>query len=73
MRLEPRAISSSMMLLFAFEPGWRGPAPRGASAEDVASAFGPWWRLVRSEPARESKQPLPLRNADSSWHLLGAA
>lgn len=63
----------SVMLLFAFKPGWRGPAPRGASAEDVVSAFGPSWRLVHSEPARESKLPLPLRNADPRWHLLESA
>ncbi|WP_232287308.1 class I SAM-dependent methyltransferase [Anaeromyxobacter dehalogenans] len=65
----PRAA----MLLFAFKPGWRGPAPRGASAEDLTSAFGPSWRLVRSERARESRLPLPLRNADPRWHLLEAA
>ncbi|GAO01411.1 cyclopropane-fatty-acyl-phospholipid synthase family protein [Anaeromyxobacter sp. PSR-1] len=63
----------AVALLFAFARGWRGPAPRGASAEDVASAFGPSWRLVRSEPARESRLPRPLKNARPMWHLLRAS
>lgn len=61
------------MLLFAFTPAWRGPAPRGASSEEIASVFGPSWRLVRSEPAREARLPLPLKNANPMWHLLEAS
>ncbi|ACG74513.1 Methyltransferase type 11 [Anaeromyxobacter sp. K] len=63
----------AVMLLFAFAPGWRGPAPRGASAEDLSSAFGSSWQLVRSEPAREARLPRPLKNAKPMWHLLQAA
>ena len=60
----------AVMLLFAFEPGRRGPAPRGASAEEIASVFGPAWRLVSSEPARDVRLPGPLRNANPAWHRL---
>jgi SAM-dependent methyltransferase len=60
----------AVMLMLAFEPGWRGPAPRGASAEEVASVFGPKWRLVSSAPARELRLPGPLKNAKPTWHLL---
>ena len=60
----------AVMLLLSLEPGWRGPAPRGASKEEIASVFGPRWRLVSSEPAREVRLPGPLKNAKPTWHLL---
>jgi SAM-dependent methyltransferase len=65
--------SDAVMLLFAFGPAWRGLAPRGASSDDIASVFQPWWRLVWSEPARAARLPLPLKNAKPMWHLLEAS
>jgi SAM-dependent methyltransferase len=63
----------AVLLLFAFGPAWRGLAPRGASSDDVASVFQPWWRLVSSAPARAGWLPLPLKNAKPTWHLLEAS
>ncbi len=62
--------ADAVMLLFAFAPAWRGLAPRGASAEEIAVVFRPKWRLVSSEPARAVRLPLPLRNANPMWHRL---
>jgi SAM-dependent methyltransferase len=63
----------AVLLLFAFAPAWRGLAPRGASAQDIASAFRPGWRLVSSEPARAARLPVFLRNARPMWHWLQPA
>jgi SAM-dependent methyltransferase len=63
----------AVILLLAFEPGWRGPAPRGASAEEIASAFGPAWRMASSSAAIGMRLPGPLRNANPTWHLLRSA
>jgi SAM-dependent methyltransferase len=62
----------AVLLLLAFEPGWRGPAPRGASAQEIATAFGSVWRIASSTAATGMRLPGPLRNARPTWHLLRA-
>ena len=63
----------AVMLLLSFEPGRRGPAPRGASAEEIAATFEPAWRVTSSARATGLQLPLPLRNAHPTWYLLKAA
>ena len=63
---------NAVLLALAFAPAWRGPAPRGASAEEIATAFGPAWRLASSSAATGMRLPGPLRNARPTWHLLRA-
>ena len=43
------AAPDATMLLMAWERGRRGPLPRGASSEDIESAFS-GWRIVDDEP-----------------------
>jgi hypothetical protein len=57
--------------MFAFSPGWHGPAPRGISAGEIVQRFGPeQWELVESTSDSEGRLPPWLRNANPSWHRL---
>ena len=50
----PRALAVGLLLLmFAFAPGRRGPAPRGIDPAEVPALF-PQWDLDFSRPATES-------------------
>lgn len=42
------AAPSATLLLFAFKPGRRGPAPRGASRDDIEAGFT-GWRIIDEE------------------------
>jgi len=57
------------LLLMAWKPGRRGPLPRGASREDVASAFSAW-RIVDEEPMEVSQAPRYVRKADPRFYRL---
>lgn len=59
------------LLMFAFSPGWHGPAPRGVSADEILKRFGPGeWELLSSTPDSEGRLPPWLRNAKPAWHRL---
>lgn len=62
--------SGATLLLFAFTPARRGPAPRGADAEELTVRFSPAWTLVDSHRDMVAALPGPLRNADPHWHRL---
>ena len=64
------AAPGASLLIFAFAPGFHGPAPRGISAEEIVARFGPEWELVSSERDSVAKLPGWMRNADPSWHRL---
>lgn len=63
----------AILLMLAFQPGWRGPAPRGASAEEIAETFEPAWRVASSAAATGMRLPGPLRSAGPTWYRLEAA
>jgi SAM-dependent methyltransferase len=59
------------LLMFAFAPGFHGPAPRGVGADEIAERFGPGWELVSSTPETPRDDAPPwLRNVGMSWHRL---
>jgi SAM-dependent methyltransferase len=65
------AAPDAELLMFAFSPGWHGPAPRGISAEEILQRFGgDRWELVESTPDSGGRLPPWLRNADPRWHRL---
>jgi hypothetical protein len=63
------AAPGATLLLFAFEPGRRGPAPRGLDAAELRDRF-PGWELTATRPATEVQLKGPLRNARPSWYRL---
>jgi hypothetical protein len=59
------------LLIFAFSPGWHGPAPRGISAEEILQRFGAErWELAESTPDSAAGLPAWLRKVNPSWHRL---
>jgi SAM-dependent methyltransferase len=65
------AAPGAELLIFAFSPGFHGPAPRGISAEELLQRFGPGrWELVESTRESIPGLPLWLRNAKPAWHRL---
>jgi hypothetical protein len=64
------AAPDASLLMFAFAPGFHGPAPRGISAEELVARFGAGWELLSSERDPAAKLPLWMRNANPSWHRL---
>src|SRR5205807_10050374 len=49
------AAPAAELLMLAFVPGRRGPAPRGISVEQLMRYFGGAWELVSSEPETEAQ------------------
>ena len=64
------AAPDATLLMFAFSPGFHGPAPRGIGAEEISQRFGPGWELVSSTPAEDRRFPAWMRNPDPYWHRL---
>ena len=62
------SATSATMLLFAFLPGRRGPAPRGVSREELQERFGPQWELVEWHRDEHAELKGPLRNAAPHWY-----
>lgn len=60
--VDAAAADEATLLLLAFQPGRRGPLPRGASEADIASAFS-GWSLVDEIAAETSGMPGPLKKA----------
>ncbi len=63
------AEPGARLLMFAFAPGRRGPAPRGIDPAQLPALF-PRWDLAFSRPASEITLRGPMRNANPSWHQL---
>lgn len=67
-----RAVSTSdaTFLLNTFVPGRRGPAPRGASREEIERRFGDAWEVLWERKADWVRLPAVLRNADPTTYCL---
>ncbi|WP_208971032.1 class I SAM-dependent methyltransferase [Kineococcus rubinsiae] len=63
------AAPRATLLVLAFEPGHRGPLPRGASRSDVTWAF-PGWDVVAQDVADSRGFPAPLRDTGPQWYRL---
>lgn len=63
------AAPGATMLLFAFSPGRRGPAPRGLDEAELRSRF-PGWDLASARRATDVVLRGPARNADPFWYRL---
>ena len=63
------AESGAVLLMLAFAPGRRGPAPRGIDPARLPALL-PQWDLSFSRPASEVPLRGPMRNARPSWHQL---
>ena len=63
------AKAGATLLMFAFAPGRRGPAPRGINPAQIPELF-PQWELAFSRPASEITLSGPLRNARPAWYQL---
>ncbi len=64
------AAPGATFLLNAFAPGWRGPAPRGVTREEIERRFGDAWEVVWARKADWLPLPKPLRNADPTTYQL---
>jgi len=65
-REDPAAVADATLLMLAFQPGRRGPLPRGADRGDIETAF-PGWTVLDEEPADVSGMPGPLKSAAPRW------
>ena len=61
------AKPGAVLLMFAFTPGRRGPAPRGIDPARLPALF-PRWDLAFSRPASEITVNRAMRDADPFWH-----
>jgi SAM-dependent methyltransferase len=61
---------NASLLMFAFAPGFHGPAPRGIDAEEIQRRFGPEWEIVSSARDEDVKLAPWLKGANPSWHRL---
>lgn len=68
-RLTDLAKSGATLLVFAFAPGRRGPAPRGIDPAQIPALF-PQWDIAFSRPASDVVLRGPMRHADPCWHQL---
>jgi SAM-dependent methyltransferase len=63
------AAPDATLLLLAFQPGKRGPLPRGADQDEVERAFD-GWTTVDTVPAVTDGMPAPLRKAAPTWYRM---
>lgn len=63
------AAAAATLLIFAFGPGHRGPAPRGIDPAQIHALF-PRWDLVSSRPATEVPLRGPARHANAFLYQL---
>ena len=61
------AAPGATLLVFAFSPGRRGPAPRGLDEAELRAAFA-GWDLRAGWPATDVVLRGPLRSAAPSWY-----
>jgi SAM-dependent methyltransferase len=67
--LTEAAKPGATLLMLAFAPGRRGPAPRGIDPAQVPALF-PGWDLDFSRPVTDVKLSGLARSASPSWHQL---
>jgi SAM-dependent methyltransferase len=67
--IDTLADPGATLLMFAFQPGRRGPAPRGIDRAELHERF-PGWTLSSIAPASDATLPGPLRNAQPTWYQL---
>ncbi len=60
------------LLMYAFSPGRKGPAPRGLSRQEVDAAYA-GWRVVDEQPFDTSGMPAVFKQAEPRWYRLGRA
>jgi SAM-dependent methyltransferase len=59
------------LLMFAFQPRTLGLGPRGITAEEVQTKFGPTWDMVSVTPETDrGRPPVWVGNAQPTWYLL---
>ena len=63
------AAPGATLLLMAWAPGSRGPLPRGASREDIETAF-PEWRVIDEETMNVAEAPGYVRKATPRIYRL---
>jgi precorrin-6B methylase 2 len=63
------AARDATLLLLAFQPGKRGPLPRGADQEELEKTFD-GWKTVDTVPAVTDGMPRPLRKAAPTWYRM---
>jgi SAM-dependent methyltransferase len=64
------AASGATMLVLAFQPGRRGPLPRGLDQAELLRHYGADWELISVAPMTGPPLPGPLRNAQPTWYRL---
>lgn len=64
------AAPGATFLLLAFQPGWRGPFPRGIAPGEVARRFAPAWDLIGWHRVNPAELPLPPRLAGLTAYTL---
>ena len=64
------AAPGATFLLLTFAPGRRGPAPRGASGEEIVRRFGGAWEVEWARAPDWVRLPGPLRRADPTIYRL---
>jgi len=63
------AATGATLLLLAFNPGRRGPLPRGASRRDIETAF-PGWTAIGEDAVDTTGAPGWVRRAAPRFHRL---
>ena len=63
------AKPGAVLLMFAFAPGRRGPAPQGIDPARIPALL-PQWDLTFSRAASEITLSGPMRNAKPTWYQL---
>ena len=63
------AAPDASMIVMAWSPGKRGPLPRGASREQIQSAFA-GWTVAEQGRADPDSLPRQLRKVDPRWYRL---
>ena len=63
------ATADATLLLMAFQPGKRGPLPRGAGLQDIERSFDRW-AVVDEGAAETAGMPGPLKKASPRWYRL---
>jgi SAM-dependent methyltransferase len=63
------AAPGATLLMTAFKPGRRGPLPRGASRDDIVTAF-PGWTLVDEQAMEVAGGPAWVRRAAPRFYRL---
>jgi len=63
------AAPGALLLMIAFDPGRRGPLPRGASRSEIEATYSRW-KVVGEEVLPAPPLPGPLRNSNPHVYQL---